>query len=351
VKLLTDPKRPVQIIFAGKAHPVDKEGKEIIRQIVQFANKYDVRRHIVFLENYDIDVARALVRGVDVWLSTPRRPMEASGTSGMKAAVNGVLNMSTFDGWWCEGYTPEVGWVIGSGESFDDSAYQDIVESQAVYNILENETIPLFYTRSADDLPRAWISRMKNSIKRMAPQFNTHRMIGEYARNFYLPATERWQYLAEESMARARQLSVWKSNMKKAWSQFAIKQVQVQITNNGDEKIALDPKQPQLRVGSQLNVKALVRLGGVDPGDVSIELYHGPLNAWGSITNGCAVRMDYKKSSDGEGEHWFAGSMSCRTSGRQGLTVRILPRHSDLVSPYEPGLILWESTETKGGLS
>ena len=165
-KILTDAKRPVQFIFAGKAHPRDNEGKELIREIVHFAAQFDVRRRIVFLEDYDINIAKMLVQGVDVWLNNPRRPWEASGTSGMKAAINGALNMSTLDGWWCEGYKPDDGWAIGSGETYDDAGYQDMVESQAIYNMLENEVVPLFYTRSADNLPKAWIHRVRKSMRR-----------------------------------------------------------------------------------------------------------------------------------------------------------------------------------------
>ena len=342
VKLLSDPARPVQILFAGKAHPKDTEGKDIIRQIIHFATQYDLRRHIVFLEDYDIDVARVLVYGVDIWLSSPRRPMEASSTSGMKAAINGALNISTLDGWWCEGYRPDVGWVIGAGESYDDADYQDMVESQAIYNILENEIVPLFYTRSADNLPRAWICRMKSSIKWIAPTFSTHRMVAEYARRFYNPAAARWRYLTAEAMARARALSMWKSNMKRAWPEFAIKNVQIQV-NSGQSGKRLNPKQPQLKLGSELNVRALVKLGKVTPDDVSVELYHGPVDTRGNIRDGSAMRMDHKEPSDQEGEHWFVGSMPCTTAGRQGVAVRVLPRHADLVNPYDLGLILWET--------
>ncbi|MBM4027522.1 MAG: glycosyltransferase family 1 protein, partial [Planctomycetes bacterium] len=183
-RLVNSTDRPVQIIFAGKAHPRDNSGKEIIRHIIHCCSQAQVRRRILFLEDYDIDIARFLVRGVDVWLNNPRRPMEASGTSGMKAAVNGVLNMSTLDGWWCEGYIPDGGWVIGAGENYENPDYQDTVESQALYNVLENEVIPLFFSRSADNLPRAWIQRMKACIRWVAPRFNTHRMLAEYARRF-----------------------------------------------------------------------------------------------------------------------------------------------------------------------
>jgi starch phosphorylase len=341
-KLLRDPAQPVQILFAGKAHPKDSEGKDIIRQIINFANQYDLRRRIVFLEDYDMNVARTMVHGVDIWLSSPRRPMEASSTSGMKAAINGGLNMSTLDGWWCEGYRPDLGWVIGAGENYDDPDYQDTVESQAIYNMLEDEVIPLFYTRSADNLPRAWICRMKNSIKWVAPIFNTHRMIADYTRRCYNPAAARWRYVTAEAMSRARALSMWKSNMKTAWPEFAIKDVQVKA--NGDQNgELLNSKQPQLKLGSDLTVEALVKLGKVSPDDVSVEVYHGPVDSMGNITDGSTVRMEHKEPSGQKGDHWFVGSMPCNTSGRRGLAVRILPSNTDLVNPYDLGLVLWET--------
>jgi len=344
VKLLSDPARPLQIIFAGKAHPRDTEGKEIIRQIIHFASQYQVRRRIVFIEDYDINVARVLVRGVDIWLNNPRRPMEASGTSGMKAAVNGALSMSTLDGWWCEGYKPEIGWAIGSGENYEDAAYQDMVESQAIYNMLENEAVPLFYTRSADNLPRAWIRRVKNSIKWISPRFSTHRMVTEYISRFYTPASGKWSYLTAENMSKAKELAKWKSNMKAAWREIAVSAVDIEL-DNGEHRVQFDPRQSQLRVGSQLNINALVKLGKVRPDDVSVELYYGAVDTWGDIKDGSALRMNHKEAPGQNGEHWFAGAMSCRKSGRQGLALRILPRHDDIIDPYELGLILWEGVK------
>jgi starch phosphorylase len=343
-KLLTDKDRPMQVIFAGKAHPRDTEGKDIIRQIVHFASQQGIRRRIVFLEDYDIDIARVMVRGVDVWLNNPRRPMEASGTSGMKAAVNGVLNMSTSDGWWCEGYTRGGGWVIGAGEIYEDSDYQDVVESQAIYDMLENEVIPLFYTRSADNLPRAWIRRVKNSVKWIAPRFNTHRMVAEYTRRFYNLAASKWRFLTAEACARARAFSSWKSNVREAWTEFAVKDVIMEV-HNGDGNKQLNPKQPELKVGSQLSVRALVKLGKAKPDDVSVELYYGPVDTWENIRDGSAVRMAYERAAEQGNEHWFVGSMPCRKTGQHGVAVRVLPRHPDLVNPYEMGLILWETTK------
>jgi starch phosphorylase len=342
MKLLTDKEKPVQFIFAGKAHPKDTEGKEIIRQIIHFAQQEGVRRRIVFLEDYDIDIARFLVRGVDVWLNNPRRPMEASGTSGMKAAVNGVLNMSTFDGWWCEGYTKDGGWVIGDSEPYDDRDYQDLVESQAMYNLLENEVIPLFYSRTADNLPRSWIRRVKNTIKWTAPRFNTHRMVAEYTRRFYEPSAAKWRYLTAEACARAREFSNWKSGVRQAWPEITVKDVIIEAPN-GDGCRQLSHTGPQLKVGSQLCIRALVRLGSIDQNDVAVEFYHGPVDTWQNIKSGSAVQMDYDHPAEQPGEHWFVGSMPCTQTGKHGVSVRVLPKHEDLVDPYDMGLILWDT--------
>jgi len=344
--LLNNPHRPVQIIFAGKAHPRDTEGKDIIRQIIHFATQHNVRRRMVFIEDYDMDVARYMTRGVDVWLNNPRRPMEASGTSGMKAALNGVLNVSTLDGWWCEGYTPQAGWVIGAEENYRDRDYQDQVDARALYSLVENEVIPLFYSRASDNLPRAWIRRMKNSIKRVAPRFNTHRMVAEYTRRFYNPAAARWEHLTAGSMAKAKDLANWRTNIEKAWPKLAIRDVTIEV-NNGQGYQQLNPKRPELQVGSEMNIRALVELAGVDPSDVSVELYHGPVDAAGKIREGLALRMEHAGRAGQNGEHWFAGSLRCQAAGQHGVTVRILPSHSDVVNPCQLGLILWEATSTK----
>jgi starch phosphorylase len=355
IKLLNDPDRPVQIIFAGKAHPKDAEGKEIMRQLIQFSSEHGLQRRMIFLEDYDINIARMLVRGVDIWLNTPRRPMEASGTSGMKAAMNGVLNISSLDGWWTEGYKPDSGWTIGAGRNYNDHDFQDTVESQALYNLLQNEVIPLFYSRSADDLPRAWINRIKNSIKWIAPRFNTHRMVAEYTQRFYSPAIAKWRYLTAEAMARAKALSTWKSNIKKCWSDFAIKDVQVQVVGNGNGQSSaehvepLSLLRPQLRIGSQLSISARVSLPNVSPDDVSVELYYGPVDSQGNIRNGSSVRMAHKETEKHDSEHWFVGSIACDQTGRQGVAVRVLPKHADLTNPHELGLILWETADNSNG--
>ncbi|MEN6338296.1 MAG: alpha-glucan family phosphorylase [Phycisphaerales bacterium] len=340
-RLLNDAERPVQFIFAGKAHPKDNAGKEIIRNIVHFASQDTVRRRVVFLEDYDIDVARFLVRGVDIWLNNPRRPMEASGTSGMKAAANGVLNFSTLDGWWCEGYIPDGGWVIGAGENYDNLEYQDTVESQALYNVLENEIVPLFYARSADNLPRAWIQRMKACVKYVAPRFNTNRMLAEYARRFYCPASTRYHHLATDSLDRVKALAQWKSEIRHAWQEFAVREVTMNAVN-GEGGEELNPRQPQMKVGSELTIRALIKLGRIRPQDVNVELYHGPTDSWGNIRDGMALPMTYDQKANEDGEHWFTGRMECRATGQHGVAVRVLPNHPDQSNPFELGLVLWE---------
>ncbi len=341
-KLLTNGKRPVQFIFAGKAHPRDNQGKEIIREIVHFAGQLNVRRRIVFLEDYDINIAKMIVQGVDIWLNNPRRPWEASGTSGMKAAINGALNMSTLDGWWCEGYKPDGGWAIGAGEVYDDVAYQDMVESQAVYNVLENEAVPLFYTRSADNLPRAWIHRVRKSLRWITPRFNTRRMVMDYAKRCYLPAQKRWDYLTAENMRSAKSFTAWKKDIQTGWSELAIRDVKVELAN-GEGGGELDVRSPQLKVGSNLKVSALVKLGRLKPQDVSVELYHGPLDARGNIVDGAVIKMEHQDWAGQDGEHWFSGLTPCHVSGRRGVAVRVVPQHPDMTNPHELGLVLWES--------
>jgi starch phosphorylase len=264
----------------------------------------------------------------------------------MKAALNGTLNLSTLDGWWAEAYTPEAGWVIGAGESYNDVGYQDLIESQTLYNLLENEIVPLFYTRSASGLPRAWINRMKSSIKWIAPRFNTNRMLSEYTRKFYNPTIERWRALTDSNMASAKDLTAWKTNVKQAWSELAVKTTNVEI-NDGNQLVPLSSKQPNLEVGAELKITATARLGILSPDDIEVEVYHGPVDSWGNITDGSSIKMTYEASTGVDNEHTFTALLPCRLSGQHGFALRILPKYNELFGCCEPGLIRWESATSK----
>lgn len=345
IRLLSNTDTPVQFIFAGKAHPRDTAGKELIRQLVHFASEHpEIRRRLIFLEDYDMDIARYMVQGVDVWLNNPRRPMEASGTSGMKAAINGVLNMSTLDGWWCEGYIPDGGWIIGAGEEYDDLSYQDQVEGQAIYNLLEQEVVPLFFNRGKDRLPRRWIRRMKNTIKWCAPRFNTSRMVAEYTRKFYHPADIKWEELTANEMERVKALSGWKTKLRQHWPELEIREVQTRTIADEEAKSQFEDQPSELAVGSHVEVRASVHLGQLDPQDVLLQIYFGKVDSSGKIKDGQIAEMTYEVDSlDDMRVGTYTGSIPCSVSGRYGYALRILPRHRDLVEPYETGLILWES--------
>jgi starch phosphorylase len=329
LRILDNRQRPVQILYAGKAHPRDNEGKEFIRQIIHLARREGFRRRIVFLEDYDMNVARYLVQGVDVWLNNPRRPLEASGTSGMKVAANGGLNLSVLDGWWDEAYRSELGWAIGRGEVYDDLNYQDQVESEALYDLLEEEVVPLFYQRGPDGLPDAWIRRMKTAMKTICPVFNTDRMVHEYMERFYHPAAQRVERLMADGAARALALAEWKALLREHWSK-----VRVESVESDGQRV--------LKVGSTLKVWARVALGPLRPEDVAVEIYQGQLDAKGMIVDGRGVRMKWVQA-EGSGRHTFIGEIPCQASGLHGYTLRILPCHEDLLHPFEPGLIYWQS--------
>lgn len=335
-RILNNPERPVQIIFAGKAHPRDDAGKELIRQIVALTREDRFRRRIVFLEDYDMAIASLLVQGADLWLNTPRRPMEASGTSGMKAAANGVLNLSTLDGWWAEAWTDasgddeSIGWAIGRGERYHDAGQQDQVEADDLYDQLERDVIPTFYGSSADGLPREWIDRVKASVGTLSACFNTNRMVWEYAERFYLPAAARYGHLAADGLQCARALAAWKERVRGAWPQVRV--------------MAVDGAQPsQLTMGSQVRVLAKLWAGELAPEDLRVELYLGAINADGEIARGRAVPMQVQRR--GEDGSWLYAveTEPGSQSGLFGYTVRVLPHHPDLVTPFLPGLITWAS--------
>jgi len=327
-RILNDPDRPVQIIFAGKAHPRDNPGKELIQQIVALSRQEPFRHRLVFLEDYDMAVTRYMVQGTDIWLNTPRRPREASGTSGMKAAANGGLNLSILDGWWDEAYQPEIGWAIGQGEIYDDEAYQDQVEAENLYDLLEHDVVPLFYDHGGDGLPRQWLTRMKAAVAALSPFFNTHRMVQEYTERFYLPASQRYRELTADGFTRAKKLAAWNEHVRRTWSEIRLD--------------VLDPEPVKdLQVGQTFKVQARVHLAPLTPDDVVLQLYLGRVNAANEIVDAEVLPMQ-TVNPDGDGHyHYETSTVTCRNSGFHGYTIRVLPRHPDLPSSFLPGLVVW----------
>ena len=320
---------PVQFIIAGKAHPKDEEGKRFIQEIFQIAKEERFRRKIVFLENYDMNVAHYLVEGCDVWMNNPRRPLEASGTSGMKVIANGGLNFSVLDGWWDEGFDPEVGWKIGNGEDYTDPDYQDEVESRLLYNTLESSIVPLFYSRGEDHLPRRWILKVKNSMKKLGPVFNTHRMVEEYFDKYYKPSFELRKQLSHSQWHKCKELTAWKAKVIENWSSIKV----VSVETNGNSK--------HIFVGQSLPVEAEIDLGGLTHEDVEVQIYYGPMenndNPHYNLTE--IMNADQKKTKSGFSK--YTGRIVCKESGHQGYTIRILPKNGLLIHPFELDVVYW----------
>lgn len=334
--ILNHPERPVQVIFAGKAHPRDEEGKELIRRTVELSREERFRRRLVFVEDYDMTLARSLVQGADIWLNNPRRPLEASGTSGMKAAANGVINVSTLDGWWDEAWRladelgAPIGWSIGRGTSYQDPAYADVVEAEALYELLENDVVPTFYERGSAQIPHRWVARMKSSIQQLCNQFNTHRMVWEYTERFYLPGDAHYRGLEENDAHGARRLAAWRQRVTQSWERVSVSDVEV-----GDIH--------ELAAGEPIPAVARVFLGDLTPEDVMVQLYYGRVDPHGALQQPVASAMVAERQ-DGQGWWTFRGDHAVPTgSGKWGYTMRALPHDDDLVPPFVPGLVTWES--------
>ena len=324
--ILTSKTRPVQFIFAGKAHPKDTEGKEVIKRLIQFVRNPNIRHRIIFLEDYDINIARHLVQGADVWLNNPRRPFEACGTSGMKAAANGVLNVSILDGWWCEGYKKERGWRIGNGEEYADTAYQDVVESQALYNVLENDVIPSFYERTNGDLPDRWLKMMKESMKMAMQQFCARTMVEKYENNFYLPSIQCLASLTADDAKKAVLLSAQHERLRTLWENIRI------------EHPVQETEGPFI-VGESFSITAVVNLGKLRPDEIKVDLYYGILKSVETLAESNLEEMTVKEDR-GNGKYLYVCTLTCTASGRYGFTVRATPQGDDQFQ-FAPGLITW----------
>jgi starch phosphorylase len=327
--LLLDAKRPVQFVFAGKAHPADDLGKEMIRQLVQFARGPEVRHRIAFVEDYDIAVARMLLQGSDVWLNNPRRPMEASGTSGQKAALNGALNLSVLDGWWDEMFDGKNGWQIASAEAYGDLQRRDEVEANSLFEILERQVVPLYYDRGGDRFPRQWVARIKDSLSSLGPRVQASRMVRDYTRQMYEPMAKRADLLAAGSFARAKALAAWKAQLHAVWGKVAVLSVDV------------DQSAPVTDLGATRRATAEVFLGDLGPTEVAVELLHGPVRGADEIEDWQAVPMQMEGAGTSAGSTVWKGSFVCDVAGRHGFTVRVVPSHPDLPVPLEMGCVAW----------
>jgi starch phosphorylase len=330
MKLIDEPLRPVQFIFAGKAHPQDHAGKEIIKHIIHSIHNNYLLKRIVFIEDYDMNVARYMVQGADVWLNNPLRPHEASGTSGMKAAANGVLNLSVLDGWWDEAYDRSItnGWSIGSGEVYDDRNYQDEVESKAIYSIIENDIAPMFYDTGPDGLPRGWIKMMKNAFVSIVSFFNTHRMIKDYNRRFYKEAGRNFITLSKDNFKYTRELVQWKNHVKKHFYSIHI----------GD--IHFD-KTKVYKINESVDVDVDVFTGDLKPGDISVDIYYGNISPELHLTHTAIEHLKQITPIEGN-KYRFSGRLPCKKTGNFGFKIRVTPYHPLIMDPYEMNMVIWK---------
>jgi starch phosphorylase len=330
--LLLSEDHPVQIVFAGKAHPADDEGKELLRQVASLAADLDLRHRLVLLEDYDITVARMLVGGVDVWLNTPLRPLEACGTSGMKAVFNGVLNCSVLDGWWDEMYDSDVGWAIPSAEWQDDVEARNEAEANSLFNLLERQIVPLFYKRSDGGLPAEWLAKVKASMSRVGPQVNASRMIREYTTDLYEPAARRSRDLRADDDARAKAFVEWKRTLLRAWPSVMVTHTAVSETPTAS--------------GTTYQVTADASIGDLGPEDVEVQILYGAVDLDDELRSPTCEPMVYAGDGDQPGWRRYTFELDFDKAGNFGFTVRIVPFHRDLVNYAQLGKVAWAPAPT-----
>ncbi|MCL2782286.1 MAG: alpha-glucan family phosphorylase, partial [Actinomycetia bacterium] len=322
--LLLDSQRPVQIVVAGKSHPADEVGKALISQVVRFADDPEVRHRIAFLPDYDIGLARFLYWGCDVWLNNPLRPLEACGTSGMKAALNGALNLSIRDGWWDEWYDGENGWAIPTADGVADPAHRDAVEAASLYDVIEHQVVPRFYDHDPGSAPARWVRLVRHTLKTLGPKAVATRMVRDYVRGYYAPAAVAAERMATDGYQPARELAAWLARARQAWPEVRVRHVESQL--GGDAQL-----------GGALRLRAEVSLGGLAPSDVDVQAVYGMVDAEDRLVDATTLSLAPTGESDGA-EH-FEGEVPLARTGAFGYTVRVLPRHELLASSAEPGLV------------
>jgi starch phosphorylase len=321
-KLLLSADRPVQFVFAGKAHPADQPGKDMIRDIELFARQLDVGYRLVFVPDYDMAIARMMYRGCDVWLNNPRRPLEACGTSGMKAALNGALNCSILDGWWDECFDGENGWAINSADDDPDLTRRDQREGTSLFGLLEREIVPLFYDRDAAGVPVGWVDKMKHNWRSLGPFVTAARMVRDYATDFYEPAAASSTHALAQGAVAARDLSAWKQRVRAAWP--VVKVVDIEADTSPAHE------------GDLRQVRAHVEIDGLEQEFISVQALHGPIDSEGEFIGRPGI-VPLSLTADGVWEATYVVG----DAGPYGITVRALPWHRDLISPVELGTIAW----------
>ena len=324
-RLLLHPERPVQLVIAGKAHPADDGGKKLIQELVRFADDPEVRHRIVFLPNYDIAMALPLYPGCDVWLNNPLRPYEACGTSGMKAALNGGLNLSILDGWWDEWYDGSNGWAIPSADGVEDPDRRDDLEATALYDLIENEVAPRFYDVGPDGVPSRWLEMVRHTLKSLGPKVLATRMVRDYVRQLYTPAAITGRKLNSDYTG-AAELSAWKQQVRAGWSGVRVEHVESSGVGDAPE------------IGTLLSVRAFVSLGELSAEDVDVQLLHGVINGDDELVDTTIESLGLAETYQG-GRHRFDGSVTLARGGAFGYTVRVVPKNDLLASPAELGVI------------
>ncbi|HEX5346173.1 MAG TPA: alpha-glucan family phosphorylase, partial [Pseudonocardiaceae bacterium] len=324
--LLLDPERPVQLIIAGKSHPADDGGKALIQQVVQFADSPDVRHRIAFLPDYDMSMARYLYWGCDVWLNNPLRPLEACGTSGMKSALNGGLNLSIRDGWWDELYDGRNGWAIPTADGVENPERRDTLEANALYELIATHLVPEFYDRGADGVPTSWVTMVRHTLATLRPQVQACRMVQEYVERLYAPAAESAAAVRADSFAGARDLARYRLRVGAAWPRVRVAQVDISGL----------PDTPEL--GSEMTVRAAVVLAGLKPCDVDVQVVVGRVDDREELQDPLVVTMQPAGEADGDSDR-FEATLRLPHAGLVGYTVRVLPQHPLMAVPAEFGLL------------
>ena len=327
-RIFNNPDMPVQIIFAGKAHPADRPGQEIIKNIYDISKSEGFNGKVILLENYNMEVSRYMLQGVDIWMNNPRRPLEASGTSGEKAAINGAINFSVLDGWWIEGYNGENGWSIGKEESYSSLNHQDNVDSDSIYTTLENDILPLYYYKDENGLPTEWIKKMKTSIRTIAPQFSTERMLKDYTNDMYIPQVNRYWEISQNDFSEANSITEWKNYMEQNWNTLYINPLNLDAYSH-----------TPILVNDTIAPACLAYLGNVNPDDVSVEVYYGKLTDNNHIVDSHVAKMNLiQKNGD---VYEYRTELPMKDGGSYGFTYRIVPKSDKLINKHDMGLIKW----------